>query len=279
MSDWLAQRSKKATKRSDVICLYAPEGAGKTSFAAQFSGATFAMSENETGLLHLMAKDLVDPQNYFPEFRSWSELVEATNEMIAPDDPKQRPRTFVVDTIGGAQNLLVDQICNDKYGGEMNRKGFLSYMEGWDACLPLWRAWLAKLEQLRNKGTTIVLLAHAMTINHKNPTGEDYHRFVAELHPKFWSLVRKFADLICFLNFHDEVEDGKGKGGRRRVYYFERDAAFDAKNRHGLPERMIGKGGPAEDFAGFVELVKKSDGKRPAATNGEEAAAGSKGGS
>jgi hypothetical protein len=270
MVDWLKQRTKKAPKRADVIVVVSPEGAGKTSFAANFKDATFAMSATETGLLTLMSKGLCPDCEYFPEFTSWTDLEEATNEMVASAD---RPRTFVVDTVNGCESLLVDHICRTKYGGEMTKKGFLNYNEGWDAIIPSWRVWLSRLEALRNKGTTIVLLSHSRTVNFKNPEGPDFHRYVSELHEQTWAATKKFADLICFLNFHTEigaVDDttGKGKalGGTRRVYHFERCGAFDAKHRHGLPSKMIGVGNPAADFAEFGRLVKEgADPKKRAA--------------
>lgn len=275
MSDWLKQRSKKAPKRADVIVVVSPEGAGKTAFAANFTDATFAMSATETGLLTLMSKGLCPECSYFPEFKSWAEINEATDEMIASAD---RPRTFVVDTVNGVESLLVDHICRVKYDGEMTKKGFLNFQEGWDAILPPWRAWLSKLEALRNCGTTIVLLSHSRTINFKNPEGADYHRYVSELHEKSWAALKKFADMIVFLNFHVEVGDvddasgkGKAKGGTRRVYHFERSGAWDAKHRHGLPPKMIGKGNSPDDYREFVSLVKagsKAKGRKQASGKG-----------
>jgi hypothetical protein len=50
---------------------------------------------------------------------------------------------------------------------------------------------------------------------------------------------------VVFLNFETYVDAGrspraKGRGGTRRVPCTERTAAFDAKYRHGLPERIDG---------------------------------------
>ena len=83
MGDWLKKRAKKAEKRPDVIVLYAVEGAGKTSFATNFRDPTFMMSGGETGLLHLMAKGLVPNVEFFPEFKTWEEISEATSECVA----------------------------------------------------------------------------------------------------------------------------------------------------------------------------------------------------
>ena len=133
--------------------------------------------------------------------------------------------------------------------------------------IPIWREWLAKLDLIRNAGSTVVLLAHCRAVNFKNPEGADFHRYVAESREKIWEATKKFADLISFLNFHTEVEkDGTkrtGKGGKTRVYHFERSAAFDAKHRHGLPARMLGKGTTEADFAEFCKLIVAGE-KKPA---------------
>ena len=257
MTDWLKTMKKTVDKRADVIVIHGVEGAGKTSFAAQFPGVAFMMSENETGLLTLMSKGLTPACDYFPQFGSFKEVREATREMIASKD---RPRALAVDTANGIEGLLHRQVCDQEYGGQMTKKGFLAYQEGPKAAVVVWREWLAELDQLRSKGTTILMLSHTTTENFKNPEGADFDRYVAEMNSATWSATKKFADAILFVNFHHEVADvnegkGKGKGGRSRVYHCERSAAFDAKNRHGLPSQFVGKASAAEDFKEFVRLV------------------------
>lgn len=269
--DWLKTLKKKANKRPDVIVVHSVEGGGKTSFAAQFSGATFIMSESETGLLTLMNRGLVPACNYFPEFETWRDLQDATDQMLASKD---RPRTLVIDTIGGIESILHAHVCTQSYRGDMTKQGFQNFREGYTTSVPVYRQWLGKLDAIRNAGTTIVMLAHTNVVNFKNPEGADYHRYVAEVDSSTWAATKKFADMIVFLNFHTEVVDvvgssskrGKGTGGRKRVYHFERTAAFDAKHRHGIVDRMLGTGDAAGDYAAFVELVKagRADNAKPA---------------
>jgi len=259
--DWLKQRKETAPRRADVIVLHSTEGGGKTSWAAEFNSPTFAMSENETGLLTLMSKGLVPACAYFPEFQTWGEVVECTAQMVASSDA---PRTLVIDTLNGIESLLFAHVCDTQYEGEMGKKGFLAFQEGPRAAVPIWREWLGKLDALRSHGTTVVLLCHSAVVNFKNPTGADYSRYVAEMHDVTWSATKKFADMVVFCEFHTEVGDvtamgakrGKGRGGRTRVYHFERSAAFDAKHRHGLPASMTGTGSARGDYEAFVELVK-----------------------
>lgn len=258
MSDWLKKITRKTDKRPDVIVVHGVEGVGKSAFAAQFKEAVFMMSENETGIVKLRENGLVPEIGWFPQFTSWESLREATKEVKYTAD---RPRTLVVDTVNGIESLLHAHICQTKYAGDWGKKGFANYDEGPRASVPVWREWLADLDAVRSAGTTIVLLSHTKAVKFRNPEGADFDRYVAEMHAETWSATRKFADMILFLNFHVEVLDakdnrGKGVGGTSRVYHTQRGAAWDAKNRHNLPAKFLGKGSAAEDFKEFVRLVK-----------------------
>lgn len=260
MSDWMKSIRKKAERRPNVIVIHGVEGSGKTSFAAQFPGATFMMSDNETGLITLASQGLVPECPHFPEFTRWADVMDATDQMIQSDN---RPRTLVIDVVNGIEGLLHKYVCETQYNGEMGKKGFLNFQEGYRASIPIWRQWLAKLDSLRAKGTTIVLLCHTQVENFKNPEGADYHRYVAELHKETWASTKKFADMILFINFATDVTNvnkvtgtGKASGGQKLIYHCQRSAQWDAKNRHNLPTYFMGQGSAEKDFKEFCKLVK-----------------------
>lgn len=265
MADWLKQRTGAVENRKDIIVLHGVEGSGKSSFAAQFPGATFMMSENETGIVTLKNNGLIPGDvQWFPQFDTWEDVLDCTSEMIRSDD---RPRCLVIDTGNGIESLLHRHITDTLYEGRFDKKGFLNFQEGYKSSIPAWRQWLAKLDQLRHQNCTVIMLCHTAVTTFKNPEGPDFDRYVAEFHKETWGAVRKFADMIVFLNFHDEVtgvdnqgKKGKGKGGRSRVYHFVRSSAFDAKHRHGLPNYMDGTGSPEGDFQQFCKLL--TEGKR-----------------
>ena len=95
----------------------------------------------------------------------------------------------------------------------------------------------------------IIALAHSRVPSFKNPEGPDYDRIVPDLHGKTWALTHKWADSVLYLSYETHVmpagSDAKGKarGGSRRKLYTEHTAAFDAKNRHGLPAEIDGGAG------------------------------------
>ena len=56
-------------------------------------------------------------------------------------------------------------------------------------------------------------------------------------------LLKEWADLVLFANYVTRIaekDSGKtrGVGGKERVLYATHTAAYDAKNRHGLPDKL-----------------------------------------
>jgi hypothetical protein len=73
--------------------------------------------------------------------------------------------------------------------------------------------------------------------------GDDFDRFVCNIHHKSWGVTHKWADAVLFGNFFTVTEEKKknkikGVGGSDRVLYTERRDAFDAKNRFNMPEEI-----------------------------------------
>jgi hypothetical protein len=72
---------------------------------------------------------------------------------------------------------------------------------------------------------------------------EGYDRYEIKLSKKVAPMVKEWADLILFANYKTRLVEGadgrkKGRGGKERVLYAERTAAWDAKNRFSLPAEM-----------------------------------------
>jgi hypothetical protein len=136
-------------------------------------------------------------------------------------------------------------------------------MQGYDVALADWRNLLNGLDRLRaQRRMSILALGHTKINTFKNPEGADYDRYAVDVHHKSWGLTHKWADLVLFANFVAHVDarkgDGKGKakGGGRRVLYTTRTAAYDAKNRHGLPEQIDGGRSAEEAWSNFAAAMQ-----------------------
>ncbi len=59
---------------------------------------------------------------------------------------------------------------------------------------------------------------------------------------KTWGLTHRWADMVLFLDYYVETTDDggrtKGRGGQERVMHTEHHAAYEAKNRSGLPSEI-----------------------------------------
>jgi hypothetical protein len=248
--------------------LHGVEGVGKTSFGACAPKPVFVMTRGETGLTTLIDSGQVPETDHFPEQMTWAELLTAVEVLTVKSHDY---RTLVIDTLNGAERLCHEHVCQRDFGGSWGRDGFTSYMMGYEVALADWRRLLDALDRLRaTRRMSILALAHSKITTFKNPEGSDYDRYTVDLHHKTWSLTHKWSDLVLFSNFTTHVDarkgDGKGKarGGSRRVIYTSRTAAFDAKNRHGLPEQIDAGNGATEAWANFTAALHAN--KQPLAS-------------
>jgi hypothetical protein len=258
---------------------YGLEGTGKTSLGACAPKPVFLMTRGETGLLTLIDKGRVPRTAHFPEVRSWPQLLGAIEALTR--EPHEY-KTLVIDTLNGAERLAHEYVCDRDFGGNWGRDGFTSFMTGYDIAQAEWRALLDALDRLRaTRQMSILALAHAKIAPFRNPEGNDYDRFTPDLHHKTWALTHKWSDLILFINFVAHVDArrpdtrGKAVGGTRRVLFTTRTAAFDAKNRHGLPDQIDGGSSASEMWSNLVSALQASNQQQPPPADGQQATADS----
>lgn len=90
----------------------------------------------------------------------------------------------------------------------------------------------------------MVWLAHSKVTRTSPPDQTDgYDRYELKLSKHIAPLLKEWADLILFATTEVQVVQGsdgklKAQGGKARVIHTERTAAWDAKNRFSLPERL-----------------------------------------
>ena len=262
----LAEITTAGSKLPGRYIIHGPEGSGKTSLGAMTPKPIFIQTLGETGLDTLIDANRLQNVPHFPgDLKTWEELTSAVQLLT---EGEHKHKTLVIDTLNGAERLCHRFTCDTHFGGVWDDKGFQGYMRGYDVSLPYWTEFLGAMDRLRETRTmTIVALAHTKVAPFKNPEGPDYDRYSPDMHHKTWSLTHKWADAVLFLNFETFTEkDGlkhKGKGGQRRVMYCERHAAFDAKNRFGLPEEIDLGDSPQEAWGAFSAALK--EGRTPTA--------------
>ena len=182
---------------------------------------------------------LVGPQfegipNFTPE--SWKDILDFCEELATtPGDF----RTLVIDTLDWVEPMLYAHVCNE--GKQKNIEGF-GYGKGYVLAQQEARKLLVALDKVNRAGLNILLLSHSQLRKVQNVLGDDYDHFESKLNAKVGGIFKEWADAVLFARFETFVEkvDNKVKayGGSTRVVETTHSAAWDAKNRYGLPEQM-----------------------------------------
>jgi hypothetical protein len=241
------------------IVLHGVEGIGKTTFAAFAPDPLFVMPRGETGLLTLIDNSRIPERDHFAEVPDWFQLMRIVDHTL--NAPEVKNKTFVIDVLGGAARLCEEYVVNREFKGEW--ASYQAYGKGPEVAVGEWMKLFAKLDELRVKKRMAVLcLAHTIVRSFKNPEADDYDRYVPEMHDKLWRVVAKWADIILFGNFETfaKKERGelkaKGSSTGRRLLFTQRTAAWDAKNRVGLPPEIDMGERPEESFSSFAAQMK-----------------------
>ncbi|MEK4199073.1 MULTISPECIES: ATP-binding protein [unclassified Cytobacillus] len=225
--------SGKIEKKKKVV-LYGPEGIGKSSLASQFPKPIFIDTEGSTTELTV---------DRLPKPNSWTML----NQQV--DWVKQqvgRFETLIIDTVDWAEMLCIESVCSTH-----NKKGIedFGYGNGYVYVKEEFGRFLNKLSDVIDMGINVVLTAHSQIVKFEQPDEMgSYDRYQLKLGKKTSSqtapLVKEWADMVLFINYktYSVATDDKGKkhkaqGGVRTIFTTHHPA-WDAKNRHDLPEEM-----------------------------------------
>lgn len=223
-------RGRKA--RAQKVVIYGPEGIGKSTFAAQFPEPVFIDTEGSTDNMDVARLD---------KPTSWTMLV---NEIAFIKANPTECKTLIVDTVDWAEQLAVAHVCSQH--GKQGIEDF-GWGKGYTYVQEEMGRFLNVLSDLVDMGINVVLTAHAQIKKFEQPDEMgSYDRYELKLGQKTGSktapLVKEWADMVLFANYKTLVmttDNGKKKAqGGERVMYTNHRPAWDAKNRHGLPDEM-----------------------------------------
>lgn len=223
-------RGRKA--RAQKVVIYGPEGIGKSSFASQFPDPVFIDTEGSTDNMDVARLD---------KPTSWAML---KNEIAFIKANPGACKTLVIDTIDWAEQLAVDYVCSRHQKNGIEDFG---WGKGYTYVQEEIGRLLNSLGELVDNGINVVLTAHAQIKKFEQPDEMgSYDRYELKLGQKSSSktapLVKEWADMVLFANYKTIVmttNTGKKKAqGGERVMYTNHRPAWDAKNRHGLPDQL-----------------------------------------
>lgn len=209
------------------VLVYGPEGIGKSTFAAAFPNPLFIDVEDSTK--HMDVRRLPKPQ-------SWTMLLEEVRYVYLNPDVCS---TLVIDTADWAEALCIQHIC-----AKAQKEGIedFGYGKGFTYLAEEFGRLLNALTEVVERGVNVVFTAHAQIKKFEQPDEmAAYDRWELKLQKKTAPLVKEWCDMVLFANYKtfavrdDKTGSVKGQGGKRKLFT-SHSPAWDAKNRHSLPD-------------------------------------------
>lgn len=229
----LSRLSRGKLTRPLRIVLYGVDGIGKSTFGASAPDPVFIGAEDGTANLDVTR---------FPACTKWQDVLDAIGALFAePHDFK----TVVLDSADWAELLVNEQVCAEHGVPGIESIG---YGKGYVFAAEKFMQVLRGFDALVGKGMNVIVIAHAQIKSYQDPDLDAaYDRFQMKLGKTFEPRLREWADCVLFANYdttlkqvggNDKAPKFRGKDFGKRIIHTERRAAFDAKNRFGLPERI-----------------------------------------
>ena len=221
---------KKAVK----VIVYGTEGIGKSTFASKFPDPVFIDTEGSTAMMNVKRT---------PTPASFAEIISQV-QYIARHSGEAK--TLVIDTIDWAERMAVKSICDAK---KLTGLEDMSYGKGYVYVYEDMGRLLNTLNECIDAGVNVVLVAHAAIRKFEQPDElGSYDRYELKCQnaakANVCAMLKEWADMVLFVNWKTitvksaESKKTKATGGTERVMYAQHRAAFDAKNRFGLPEEL-----------------------------------------
>ena len=209
------------------LAIYAPEGFGKSTFAAKAkNGVTL---DTEKGTLKIDCSRVI--------INNWEECVLALKEILKdPGDIE----TVTIDTMDRLETYAITYLLNKYHKASIED---WSYGKGYVLLQELFQDFYLLLDKIHDKGINIILVCHAKCRKYELPDQEDsFDRYELKLNKQTAPLLKEWVDCLLFGNFDTYVittETNKKKPvGNKRVMWTTHSPIFDAKNRFNLPEKM-----------------------------------------
>ena len=215
------------------ILIHGVAGVGKSTFAAGAYNPAFICTEDGLGTLQV---------NHFPLAKTYGEVAEAL-EALRNDE--HDIGTAVIDSVDWLEPLIWAETCRVNKWENIEQPG---YGKGYAAALDIWRDYIDRLNELRDKrGMAIIQIAHTDIKRFDSPEHEPYDRYQIKLQTRAAALLQEHSDIVLFANYRVSVvksEVGFNKkiaralGSGERVMHTAERPAFLAKNRYGLPDTL-----------------------------------------
>lgn len=211
------------------VLIYGPEGIGKSTLAAAMPEPIFIDIEQGTAHLDVMRIDTPD---------MWSTLLDEVRYITRN---VTQASTIVIDTADAAERLCQRFVCAKREKRNIEDFG---YGKGYVYAVEEFNNLLIALNGAVQAGFNVVVIAHSQLRKFERPDELGaYDRYELKLDKRVATLVKEWADAVLFCDYETFVsrdDNGKAKAsGGKRVVRSNHHPVWDAKNRWGLPDRLL----------------------------------------
>lgn len=218
------------------VLIYGVEGVGKTLLASRFPSPLFIDTEGSS--------DHVDVRR-LPAPTSWQMLLDEVAWIR--DFPAECGGTLVVDTLDWAERLCFEHVCKQNGWKSIEDP---SWGKGYTITYEEFGKLMNLLTEVRDAGLNVVAVCHAVKAKVEQPDEMGtYDSWMPKLldgkKTSIAAMAKEWADAVLFLNYRtivvaadDSGKKYKAQNGKDRVMYTTHAAAWDAKNRWGLPDEL-----------------------------------------
>jgi hypothetical protein len=212
------------------LFLYAVEGIGKTTFAANAPNPIFIQTEDGLAGLDVARFPMVE------------KIDDVRNAIGTLYEQEHDFETVVLDSADWLEQIVAKEIESTHDAKD------LAYGKGALKQAEVWRELLDGFNALRNdRGMSVILIGHCQIKRFDSPETEPYDRYQPKLQERSGALVREWADAVLFANYRTVVkttdvgfkkEVSRGITTGERLLYTTEKPAYMAKNRYALPESL-----------------------------------------
>lgn len=231
----LASITRGKRLRAPKIVIYGPPKVGKSTFAATAPASVGIITEEGLDNIDVPA---------FPRAQTFADVIQAIATLYTDTHEFQ---TVFVDSLDWLEPLILAKVCTDNNVKNIEQIGF---GKGYIFADDLWKQFFDGLDALRNKGMTVICIAHEQVTKVKNPSlSDDYDAYSLKLNKRATALVNEWADVIGFAQhevFTRQVDpanklnkDVKATTTGARKLHLNPHPAFVAGNRYSIPDTPL----------------------------------------
>jgi hypothetical protein len=222
------QLTSGKVQKAQRIVIYGPEGIGKSTLANQFPKPVFIDTEGSTNWMDVKRMECL----------SWQDILDAVKLLKANN---QGFKTVIIDTADWAERFCVQHLCANSNKTSIEDFG---YGKGYTFLAEEFGRLLTSLNTLVDTGMHIIFIAHCTVKKMELPDEAgsfDHYEFKCTRQTS--PLLKEWAEAVLFVNYkvtvtQDDNKRTKAIGGRKRIIHTQHTAAYDAKNRWGLPDQI-----------------------------------------